>query len=77
MERENLAAPPTRMKKGAKEMNQVSLNKDDQISLKFHPREEVGDMEVPIDQKLECIMSHQVPPSRNNKACVKQDIGTN
>ena len=38
------------MKKGGKEMNQVSLNKDeDRNSLKFHPREEVGDMEVRID----------------------------
>ena len=59
-------------------MNQVSLNKDeDRNSLKFHPREEIGDMEVRIDEKFECIMSHQVPPSRNNKACVTQDIGTN
>ena len=32
-------------------MNQVSLNKDeDQNSLKFHPKEGVGDMKVQIGQ---------------------------
>ena len=57
-------------------MNQVSLNKDeDRNSLKFHPREEIGDMEVWIHQKFECIMSHQVAPSRNNKALSHKTLG--